>query len=130
MSCCCCGPRGRRGLETETAEQQRLVQPPKSESSSLFEVGGRVRALQHHRHLRRRALCQSCLGLRCSSRPGTAAAGGGREGGLPCTHPACLTSWGGLTLEARGQASDSEKVVGDFAGAEEDVVDAGVPDRE
>ena len=33
-------------------------------------------------------------------------------------------------MEARGQASDSEKVVGDFAGAEEDVVDAGVPDRE
>ena len=29
-------------------------------------------------------------------------------------------------MEARGQAS--EKVVGDFAGAEEDVVDAGVPD--
>ena len=33
-----------------------------------------------------------------------------------------------MTLEARGQAS--EKVVGDFAGSEEDVVDAGVPDRE
>ena len=37
---------------------------------------------------------------------------------------------GDMTLEARGQASDSEKVVGDFAGSEEDVVDAGVPDRE
>ena len=35
---------------------------------------------------------------------------------------------GDMTLEARGQAS--EKVVGDFAGSEEDVVDAGVPDRE
>ena len=44
-----------------------------------------------------------------------------------------MTSLGGggdMTLEARGQASDSDKVVGDFAGAEECVVDAGVPDRE
>ena len=31
-------------------------------------------------------------------------------------------------MEARGQAS--EKMVGGFAGAEECVVDAGVPDRE
>ena len=129
MSCCCCGPRGRRGLETETVEQQRLVQPPKSESSSLFEVPGRV-------------LCTTTPPApdveRCArvvSASGAAPAPElqrreeeEREAFPALTLPASQVWGGDMTLEARGQAS--EKLVGDFAGAEEDVVDAGVPDRE